>query len=675
MSQSRFTQFSIVHRIFLGFAVLSLLIAIGGGATILLAKQISSSFRALTDNSQVTQNLAAELGTSALRTGIEILDMDRTLSLEQLQKEQQEVAQSSAQLDALIAQMQQHANRFGLSTVNRNLGSAGDIVQQLGRHADELASNQATFISNDEAVRAGLTRFLLQSSDLKKRINQLSAEPAQYDSYIKDILDIVMERFSLIEFLLSNMVNTKDTDDVVTIVGRIQQSTEVYNEYMDSLFVEVPELDTPAIRAEVKQFNDQISASNGIVTNYLNNQQTIAEIDNITRQILSELTELDQVVSEITAAAAQSSEQASARSQQQIEFTVSAVTVVVPIGLLFAIALAFWLAGLIRKPLSHTQTQMQQLEKGDFSATMQGRYQGEFAQLVRSINSLIEQMRGVFQQMQTAAAKLTSVSDKNNHTAAQVQTKLQQQTAELSSVATAVTEMESAIKEVAASVDSSRDLSHSIEQHIDDGQAVMDQNISMIESLNSTLQQNSKQVDNLNEASKQIGSVIGVIEGIAEKTNLLALNAAIEAARAGDQGRGFAVVADEVRTLAAQTAKSTESVRSMVTTIRNESHQVFEAMAKSREQMSESKELVSKSSEAMHTIRDNMGEMRSMSDHISVAAQQQHHVASEVTRNVNVIASVAEDNFALIESVARSSDELSEQVGAIEAMLNRFVLR
>ncbi|MGY5450882.1 methyl-accepting chemotaxis protein [Agarivorans sp. MS3-6] len=675
MLGNKINQISVVHRLYIGFAVLTLVIAMGGGGALLLAQQVNTSFSTLTEQSAKTQLLANEVGSQALRAGIQLLSVQNAGDLDSLQviKGQAEVALQS--LDSRVEELSSHASAYNIQGLTQNLSEVEQVENTLTSQGLQLAALQTSYLQQDQKVRDDLSQFLFRLSDLKRIVTKVTAPSAADDTYIEDILTLVMERFGLMEFLLSNMVNTRDPLKVTDLVKKIQYNNKVFNDDFSSLIDEVEALADPQIGELVAEFNRQVNDPTGIVERYVSSQQTIASITQLTGEINIQLTELDQIVTKIVNLANQQSAEASEQGQTLIVNARSITAIVVPLVIIFAIAVAYWLASLIRKPLAHTQGQILRLAEGDYSQTMQGQYSGEFAVLVAAINRMIEQAREVFSQIQHAAQQLSDVSEKNSEASSVVKTKLDKQTAELSSVATAVTEMESAIKEVASNTESSRELSMSVESNIDMGQRVMNQNIEMIDSLDDALQSTSGQVDKLADASKQIGSIIEVIDGIANKTNLLALNAAIEAARAGEQGRGFAVVADEVRSLASQTTQSTESVRTMITTLQSESSQVFDAMAASREQMSQSKELAEKSRESIMTIRGEMTQMREMTDQISVAAQEQHHVASEVTRNVNVIAEVAEDNFEQIEKVAQSSEALQQQVNDIETMLKRFILK
>ncbi|MEE1674543.1 HAMP domain-containing methyl-accepting chemotaxis protein [Agarivorans aestuarii] len=668
-------QISVVHRLYIGFAVLTLVIAMGGGAALLLAQQINSSFNTLTENSARTQLLANQVGSQALRSGIRLLAIDNAASLSELEELNSQAQLSLNGLEEDVSALEEHASKYNLGELNQHLDDVKRVENTLSTQGENLAQLQRTFLQQDQKVRNDVSDFLFQLSDLKRIVNSVSGPSAAEDSYIQDVLTMVMDRFGLIEFLLSNMVNTREPEKVADLVKKIQYNSKVFNDDFESLTFEVEGLADPKITELITWFNKQINDDSGIVERYIGSQETIADITKQTVTINQQLSGLDSVIVKIVGLANQQSEVASEQGRSLILNARSITAVVVPLVIIFAIAVAYWLASLIRKPLEHTQSQILLLAEGNYSQTMQGKYSGEFGVLVAAINRMIEQARDVFSQIQSAAHQLSDVSVKNNEASSVVKTKLDKQTAELNSVATAVTEMESAIKEVASNTESSRELSMSVESNIDQGQQVMNQNIEMIDSLDDALQSTSGQVDKLADASKQIGSIIEVIDGIAEKTNLLALNAAIEAARAGEQGRGFAVVADEVRSLASQTTKSTESVRAMITTLQRESTQVFDAMAASRDQMSQSKELAEKSREAIMTIRTDMSQMREMTDQISVAAQEQHHVASEVTRNVNVIAEVAEDNFEQIERVAQSSEALQQQVNDIETMLKRFILK
>ncbi|BEU04937.1 methyl-accepting chemotaxis protein [Agarivorans sp. OAG1] len=668
-------QISVVHRLYIGFAVLTLVIAMGGGAAFLLAQQINSSFNTLTDNSARTQLLANQVGSQALRAGILLLSLENASNLDELQSINSQADESLNDLESHVAELEAHAQKFNINGLSQYLNDVSNVENTLASQGGRLAQLQNTYLQQDEKVRDDLSQFLFRLSDLKRIVTKVASPAAAEDSYIEDILTMVMDRFGLMEFLLSNMVNTRDPQKIADLVKKIQYNNRVFNDDFSSLIDEVEGLADPQVADLVAEFNRQVNDPSGIVERYVDSQETIANIAIQTVEINRQLSGLDSTVTKIVDLANQQSEVASEQGRSLILNARSITAIVVPLVIIFAIAVAYWLASLIRKPLEHTQSHILRLAEGDYSQSMNGKYSGEFAVLVAAINRMIEQAREVFSQIQSAAHQLSDVSVKNNEASSVVKTKLDKQTAELSSVATAVTEMESAIKEVASNTESSRELSMSVENNIDQGQQVMNQNIEMIDSLDDALQSTSGQVDKLADASKQIGSIIEVIDGIAEKTNLLALNAAIEAARAGEQGRGFAVVADEVRSLASQTTKSTESVRAMITTLQRESTQVFDAMAASREQMSQSKDLAEKSREAIMTIRTDMSQMREMTDQISVAAQEQHHVASEVTRNVNVIAEVAEDNFEQIERVAQSSQALQQQVNDIETMLKRFILK
>jgi methyl-accepting chemotaxis protein len=201
---------------------------------------------------------------------------------------------------------------------------------------------------------------------------------------------------------------------------------------------------------------------------------------------------------------------------------------------------------------------------------------------------------------------------------------------------------------------------------------VVTASIHSIEELAKEIGNASNVITNLEQDSENIGSVLDVIRGIAEQTNLLALNAAIEAARAGEQGRGFAVVADEVRTLASRTQQSTQEIQTMIERLQQGAHNAVDVMKASQSRTTDTVGHANKAGEALNSISNYVGDINDMNLQIASAAEQQSAVAEEINQNVVRITDIAQHTSDSMQEIASSSNDLAQLSSNLDTLVSNF---
>ncbi|WP_306519687.1 methyl-accepting chemotaxis protein [Rheinheimera sp.] len=289
----------------------------------------------------------------------------------------------------------------------------------------------------------------------------------------------------------------------------------------------------------------------------------------------------------------------------------------------------------------------------------------DFNQMLSDIQDLVRSVNQALEMLDKATAELAkSTSDTSRG--------MSQQQMESDMVATAVTEMGATIDEIAGNTENTANKAEITNKNANEGMKEVEQTVARITSLSNELQQAAVVMAELEKDSTTIGSVLDVIRGIAEQTNLLALNAAIEAARAGEQGRGFAVVADEVRSLAQRTAESTRQIEQIIAGLQGRTKTIVQTMQSCREQGSSSVQQAGMASQLLATITHDVSTIMDMTTQIATAIEEQSHVASEVNKNVVRIRDISQDSLVIAKHNAQISEEVAEQAARLHQTVDKF---
>lgn len=296
----------------------------------------------------------------------------------------------------------------------------------------------------------------------------------------------------------------------------------------------------------------------------------------------------------------------------------------------------------------------------------------ELAEVGNAFNSLQESFNSALLGVLHEVATMNNLTSSVAVAMEENQKRSSNQSDATDSVSVAVNQMAATIQEVATlsqssseAVNSAHDSSVASAENANSSKGIM-------EELVTELANTQAQVNQLNSETDVIGNVLGVIQGIAEQTNLLALNAAIEAARAGEQGRGFAVVADEVRTLASRTQESTEQIRQQISTLQTGSKAATASMEHLQKQGLQAVDVVMASVTAFEQLRVELDSIAGMSAQIATASEQQTVVAAEINERVHVIKDDTVEMTSQTDATVSACDKLKQTGHMLNNYVNEF---
>ena len=352
-------------------------------------------------------------------------------------------------------------------------------------------------------------------------------------------------------------------------------------------------------------------------------------------------------------------------------------TLVVGLGLLsvMVIGVLVWLISRgVVLPISKAAEAMEGIAsaEGDLTVRMDESGKDEVTRLSKAYNRFAEKTEGMIESVSRAAGNLSVQVGELATLAEHTNSGIKQQYEQTTQVATAMTEMSATVHDVAQNTSHTAEAAGEADAQANAGRQVVNSVTTSIDALAAEVGRAVDTVRNVEQDSERIGSVLDVIRGIADQTNLLALNAAIEAARAGEQGRGFAVVADEVRTLAKRTQDSTEEIQEMIESLQNGVRQTVQVMETSQAQASESVEQASRAHESLEEITHSIETITQMSSQIATAAEEQSAVAEDINRNVVEISHLADNTAKDSSDSYEASVQMSKEVDELVNLLGQF---
>ncbi len=291
-----------------------------------------------------------------------------------------------------------------------------------------------------------------------------------------------------------------------------------------------------------------------------------------------------------------------------------------------------------------------------------------------SVNYAIDELRSLVTTINETSEQVSSSAQETQTTARQLANAAEQQAQQISTATSAINQIVSSMDNVSRDSAESADVAERSVKIASHGAEVVRETISGMDSIRDQIQETSKRIKRLGESSQEIGSIVELINDIAEQTNILALNAAIQAASAGEAGRGFAVVADEVQRLAERSTSATKRIETLVQTIQSDTNEAVNSMEQTTAEVVAGARLAEDAGSALGDIERVSHDLSALIQNISTAAREQSAAATDISVSMNAIQEITSQTSQGASQTADSIGTLAQLASDLRRSVAHFKL-